>query len=103
MRATILAAGAAVSLLTQPALADARRDFDICSQHGFPNVRLDACTRVIGNMMAKPEVRSMALTVRGYIREESGHFKEAMDDYGEAIHLNPRGAYGYAYRSTLHV
>ena len=69
-----------------------------------PDVRIGACTAVIQSGQETPLSLAVAYNDRGYAYDDKGEYDRAIQDYGEAIRLNPDFAFAYnnrgiAYRS----
>src|SRR5262249_47815018 len=79
----------ALQVVCSPAFAD---DSMMCGTAAAADERIAACSRVItagkGNL-------SWAYNNRGHAHFVKGDYDHAIADYGEAIRLDPKEAYGY--------
>ena len=62
---------------------------------------IGACTTIIDNNATPPMYRSRAQTVRGQTYQRHGKVGHALQDFDEALRIDPRQAEGYVSRGQL--
>ncbi len=98
-----LAAGSMLVLFmvaSRDAAADALAE---CRTASNAEIRLRACTEVIGGSTATAEQKALGYRNRGRTRAEAGATEAALSDLTEAIKLNPADAQAYGYRAQVNV
>jgi len=83
--------------LASAALADPLQD---CTQDRRARLRLQSCPAVIQSPVYNALDKSTAYTNLGQIRVQSGALKEALNDFNNAIRLNPSNDRAYTGRAT---
>jgi tetratricopeptide (TPR) repeat protein len=84
--------------------AQIQRDVDRCTgkDNAAPDLQISGCTAVIGaNTYAGKEL-AFAFNNRGLARYARREFDRAIEDYSEAIRLDPNFARGYSNRALVH-
>jgi len=72
-----------------------------CKSRVSVHDRIDACTRVVSGSGFKPMEKSAAYRIRGTLRMEAGADEQAIQDFNNAIALNPKDDQAYSGRGTL--
>ncbi len=78
--------------------ADALSD---CTTRGSAHDRVEACTKVVTGSAYGPDERAGAYRIRGTLRMEAGANEKAIEDFNEAIALNPKDDRAYSGRGTM--
>ncbi|MEQ1611664.1 MAG: tetratricopeptide repeat protein [Hyphomicrobiaceae bacterium] len=72
--------------ISAPALADTLAD---CTQSRSLELKIKACTGVIKDKAFGPKEAALAFRHRAGARAEAGAFEDALNDYAQAVKLNP--------------
>jgi tetratricopeptide (TPR) repeat protein len=72
---------------------------DDCNQVRDPQLRLRACSEIIGGSGYAADVKSIAYRNRGSARADAGANAEALADFNQAVALRPDEAAGFAGRA----
>ena len=98
-----LAASLVASLLfAQPAGASSDDIADCRREESLPEFRLQSCSNVISNTAQIPEIRADAYLNRGIAQEDLNNLADAIEDYTQAIKLNPEYRALYHYRGLAY-
>jgi tetratricopeptide (TPR) repeat protein len=89
----------AALLFAAPASAASKQDHSECHR-GSGDVAIAACTRVVNDRNESRKNRAIAYNNRGIARHNKGDLERAIEDYNEAIRLNPRHAGAYYNRGV---
>ncbi len=65
--------------------------------------RIFACSKVAADSSLPEDIRSRALMFRGLSYQNAKDFDRSMEDFRQALRLNPQNADAYFYRGTTHV
>jgi tetratricopeptide (TPR) repeat protein len=90
----------AVALAASQAHALDQKDVDAC-RSGEPNAQVEACGRIADDTTATVPERARAAHRRGLARQELGDAANAMDDFTQAIELDPKFAVAYVSRGAV--
>src|SRR5262249_31531335 len=93
----VLIGTAAWVILTAPAAAASRADWDACKGDD-PDRSIAACTRIIQGRGETAKDSAIAHHQRGLSYRSKGDFDRAIADYSEAIRLDPKYAEVYYLR-----
>ena len=85
--------------LAIPARADFEQDKKRCNSDTGPDIRIGACTRLIQSGDFKGENLANLFSNRGNVYRIDGQYDRAIQDYDQAINLNPRDAKAFAGRA----
>src|SRR4029079_10527353 len=91
---------AAIALVASQAYALDQKDVDACSS-GEPNAQVEACGRIADDTTATVPERVRAAHRRGLARQELGDAANAIDDFSQAIELDPKFVVAYVSRGTV--
>ena len=72
-----------------------------CRSRASAPDRIGACTRVLSDRGVEPMEKSAAYRIRGTLRMKAGANEEAIQDFNNAIALNPKDDKAYSGRGTL--
>lgn len=87
-------------LLVVPASAQSQ-DWEDCASHrGSPDDNIRACSRIIRGGGETPANLSIAYQNRGFQYGRKNDTDNAIDDYSEAIHINPSNAQAWTNRGA---
>lgn len=73
------------------------------SPHGDLDQNIAACDRIIGLYAPTDPNLSLIYQGRGYQYEKQNNFRKALEDYSEAIRINPKNAGALLSRGTRHL
>lgn len=79
----------AALLLCSPSASHGADPLGDCRAGTAPEVRLEACSKVIAETTLGPQIRARALRMRGDLRTLAGATGEAITDYTESLRLLP--------------
>src|SRR5262249_39549909 len=97
----VLIGTAALFMLTAPAAAASRADWDACKGDD-PDRSIAACTRIIQGRGETAKDSAIAHHQRGLSYRSKGDFDRAIADYSEAIRLDPKYAEVYYLRGVAY-
>ena len=98
VRATVIIA----SVIASPVHASTD-DLVICqSEDTLPENKLKSCAAVISDQSQIPEIRAEAYLNRGIAHEDLDKLGDAIEDYSQAIMLNPEYRALYHYRGLAY-
>ena len=86
----------------QPVLAASPQDLRDCNQSKDWDLSIAACTRVLDAGGESPGNRAIAFSNRGVAYADEGDLDRAIDDYSEAIRLDPKSAHAYNGRGNAY-
>ena len=72
-----------------------------CRSRATAHDRIGACTRVLSDRGLEPIDKGVAYRIRGTLRMRAGANEEAIQDFNNAIALNPKDDKAYSGRGTL--
>lgn len=95
---------AVAMLLASPAIAQTQQHYDWCLGKGgsTPDQRISSCTIVI--LLGKYQGKNLAWAFnnRGMAYDNKGQYDRAIEDYNEAIRLNPNSASAFNNRGIVY-
>lgn len=74
-----------------------------CNQLRDATLRIKACTEIVKSRDFSAEQKAVAFRNRGLARADAGAAPEAIDDFNEALRLNPKDASGLAARAQMRI
>jgi tetratricopeptide (TPR) repeat protein len=77
-------------------------DMDGCENEGNPKLAIDYCTRAIASAQLPASRLVIALTNRGNAYNSKGDYNHAIQDFDQAILLDPNHAYAFNGRGNSH-
>lgn len=81
----------------------AQSDLTACQrEESLAENRIETCSRVIADQDQIPEIRAEAYLKRGSAQEDLDNLSEAIEDYTQAIKLNPEYRALYHYRGLAY-
>ena len=100
----IISAVALSVQLNAGALAQSPRDWSQCIGREDPmiDVVIEGCTAVIQSGQDPPQKLATAFDNRGVAYRLKGEYDRALQDYEQAIHLNPDNAHAYNNRGIIY-
>lgn len=100
MAASLVLAVASGSSVNAQSGAD---DLTNCQrEESLPEFKLQSCSNVIADSRQLPEIRADAYLNRGIAQEDLNNLADAIEDYSQAIKLNPEHRALYHYRGLAY-
>src|SRR5689334_3093963 len=96
----ILMTGLAVGLATTAAAQNYEALYKSCFSSGMPDQVVASCSVVIGRRLAESEDLATAYKNRGNAYDDQGDYGHAIEDYGQALAINPLDAEAFNSRGT---
>src|SRR6185436_10783521 len=100
IRTVTCAALASFLMLTLPALGASEQDWNDCTSDDLDR-RIRGCTRVLQDSRELPRNRAGAFLNRGIAWKRKGELDRALNDYNEAIRIDPKYTTIYYYRGIV--
>src|SRR5689334_11343921 len=100
---TVCAAAAAslVTSMAPPAAAETYETlYKACFSNGMPDQVIASCSVVIGRRLAESEDLATAYKNRGNAYDDQGDYQRAIEDYGQALAINPLDAEAFNSRGA---
>ena len=98
--AAVLAAAVAATLATAAAAQDYEALYKTCFSSGMPDQVIASCSVVIGRRLAEGEDLATAHKNRANAYDDQGAYERALEDYGQALAINPLDAEAHNGRGT---
>ena len=77
--------------------------FKTCFASTLPDRVIASCSAVIGRRLAEGEDLATAFKNRGNAHDDMGEHAQALDDYGQALAINPQDADAFNSRGTTYM
>ena len=82
--------------------AQTPRGWNRCVGHESPDLVIEGCSEMIGEAQQGPAILALAHNNRGVAYKAKGQYDLALQDYDQAIQLNPNSASHYNNRGILY-
>jgi tetratricopeptide (TPR) repeat protein len=99
---TLLATGLSMTVGVQAFAQNYDEFFRKCYENGNPDQAIAACSAVITKGLADENDLATAFKNRGNAYDDKGQFDGAIEDYNQAVTINPHDADTFNSRGTTH-